>query len=76
MIEISLTTALMIYLCMTLGALLGMWGLQHYFSRKTKLEVAQHQLFLCEYCQFCYLEDPQKEVTRCPQCHSFNQNKG
>lgn len=72
MIEVSLTTALMIYLCLTLGTLLAIWGIHHYLSRKSKLDVAQHQLYVCEYCQFCYLDEQSKAVTRCPQCKSFN----
>lgn len=75
MIEVSLTTALMIYLCLTLGSLLLIWGLHHYFSRKSKLIIEKHQLYMCEYCQFCYLEEISKSVTRCPQCRSFNQSK-
>lgn len=72
MIEVSLTTALMIYLFMTLGCLFGLWGLQHYLRRKDKLITVQPQLYVCEYCQFCYLDEQLKPVTRCPQCRSFN----
>lgn len=72
MIEVSATTAFMIYLCMTLCILFGIWGYQHYFTRKHKIDIAEQELFVCEYCQFCYLDDGIKPVTKCPQCHSFN----
>jgi hypothetical protein len=31
---------------------------------------------VCEYCHFCYLDSHNREVTQCPQCHSFNKGKG
>jgi hypothetical protein len=75
MIEVSEVTAFMLYLCLTLGSLLGFWAFQHYSKRNKKISLDEEQLFVCEYCHFCYLEDFTQSVTRCPQCQSYNKNK-
>lgn len=72
MFEISATTALMLYLGTTLGAILGLWGCQHYKRRHAKINPARQVLFVCEYCHFAYLDDLDKTVTQCAQCQSFN----
>lgn len=72
MIEVSETTAFMIYLCITLGPLLGIWLFQHYARRHKKVDMTSQQLFVCEYCHFCYLDQVSKPITRCPQCQSYN----
>ncbi len=73
MIEISSTTAFMIYLSMTLGPLLGLWFAQHYFKRHKKINIDDQKLYICEYCQFGYLDNREQKITRCPQCLSYNQ---
>lgn len=72
MIELSLTAAFIMYLSLTLLALLGIWGWQHW-KKKTKV-IAQppKELFVCEYCHFAYLFDSNKKVNQCPQCFSYN----
>jgi ribosomal protein L37AE/L43A len=72
MIELTTPTAIMIYLCLTLGILLGLWGYHHYKSRYRKILSTEQELFVCEYCHFVYLDDIVKEITKCPQCQSFN----
>lgn len=72
MIEVSQTTAFMIYLCITLGPLLGLWAFQHYTKRHRKLDLAEKRLYVCEYCHYCYLDLHTHTITRCPQCQSYN----
>ena len=74
MITLSTTTATMLYLCLTLIVLLGLWTYQHYCSRKKKINVSEQELFVCEYCLFAYLADQSKSVNRCPQCLSYNKD--
>ncbi len=74
MIPISQTTAVMLYLSMTLMIILGLWGYHHYRSRKKKVIVSEEALFICEYCHFAYLSDFTKKVTKCPACHSYNKD--
>ncbi len=72
MIEISPITALMLYLCLTLGILLGIWVYHHFRSRKKKIVVIEKKLFVCEYCNNAYLDGIVNSLTKCPQCGSFN----
>jgi hypothetical protein len=72
MIELSTTTAIMLYLCMTLATLLSLWGYHHYQSRKKKVDLSHQRLIVCEYCHFAYLDRVTKPVTQCPQCESYN----
>lgn len=73
MIELSPTTALMLYLGITLFTLLGLWVSRHYQTRGRKIHLPEKDLYICEYCHFAYLEEGIKKINRCPQCHSFNQ---
>ena len=72
MIEISPITALMLYLCLTLGTLFGIWGYHHLRGRKKKIVVIEKKLFICEYCNNAYLDGIVSALTKCPQCGSFN----
>jgi uncharacterized paraquat-inducible protein A len=74
MIELSPTTAIMLYLCLTLATLLAIWGFHHYSSRKKKMDLSHQKLHVCEYCHFAYLRQIDKTVSRCPQCSSFNKS--
>lgn len=74
MIELSANTAVMLYLCLTLTFLLGLWISQHYHTRTKKIVTSEHELHVCEYCHFAYLEANHKKITQCPQCHLFNKN--
>jgi hypothetical protein len=72
MIEVSMITAAMLYLAITLGVLLGIWSYHHYRSRSKKMIILEEELRLCEYCHFAYLSDRAKAITKCPQCASYN----
>jgi predicted Zn-ribbon and HTH transcriptional regulator len=74
MIKISATTAMMLYLGMTLGIVLIIWVFQHIQKRKKKISLIEQSLYTCEYCTFTYLEDASKKVNKCPSCGSYNEN--
>jgi len=74
MIVLSTTTALMLYLFFTLTLLLSLFAYQHFALRTKKIIVSEDELLCCEYCHFAYLADCSKQVTKCPQCHSFNKD--
>jgi len=74
MIVLSTTTALMLYLSFTLGLLLALFAYQHFALRSKKIIVSEDELLCCEYCHFAYLADCTKQVTKCPQCNSFNKD--
>lgn len=74
MIEMTSTTAAMLYLCLTLTILLGFWGYDHFRSRRRKVEILSQELLVCEFCHAVYVADIAKQVTQCPQCQCFNKN--
>jgi ribosomal protein L37AE/L43A len=74
MIEVSPATGVMLYLGLTLFLIFGLWGFNHYRTRKHHLKLEAQQLLVCEYCHFAYLEGLELQVTQCPQCHSFNKS--
>lgn len=74
MIEVTPTTAFVLYLAVTLATLSGFWIYQHvHFRRKVITSAAEH-LYLCEYCQSAYIQDASQPVTQCPHCQSYNKN--
>lgn len=74
MISLSPNTALMLYLCLTLAILFGVWLSNHYKTRRKKIVLAEEHLLVCEYCHCAYLAQAEKQVTQCPQCNSYNKN--
>lgn len=74
MIELTSTTAVMLYLGVTLGVLFGIWIAQNIRSGRKKIIVSEQTLFICEYCTFAYLADVSLDVTQCPQCSCFNKH--
>ena len=75
MIELSATTAFMVYLGLTLAVLLGLWIYQHYSTKNKTIVPAEQELSICEFCHFAYLKDSVKAVSKCPQCRSFNSKR-
>jgi len=75
MIEISPTTGLMLYLALTLIAILGVWLYSHYHSRKRCFMPPEKELIVCEFCLFAFLDTGAKKITKCPRCESFNKSR-
>lgn len=75
MIELSPTTALMVYLGLALAAILSIWIFNHYSARKKVFLPEEKKLHVCEFCHFAYLDVTEKEITKCPRCTSFNRDK-
>ena len=75
MIELSSSTALMIYLGMTVAILLGLWISSHYCTRRRSVMPLEKELTICEFCHYAYLDAGATTVTRCPRCSNFNKKK-
>jgi uncharacterized paraquat-inducible protein A len=74
MIELTFSTAFMLYLSLTLAVVLGLWIFHHYQVRKKTILSCEQDLFVCEYCHYAYLEEGIKKVNQCPQCGSYNKH--
>lgn len=75
MIELTPTTALMLYFGLTLLAILGVWAYSHYSSRHRVFMPLEKELIVCEFCLYAYLDLGAKKITRCPRCESYNNSK-
>ncbi|MCK5862028.1 MAG: hypothetical protein KAH38_06065 [Candidatus Hydrogenedentes bacterium] len=72
MIQISLTTALLLY-----GSIIVLGAVFLYFAselRATQVYRILEKQFLwrCAFCGFLYLDENAGELSRCPRCESFN----
>lgn len=74
MIELSPSIALLLYLGLTMGIILGLWVFQHYRSRTQTIFTQEKNLHVCEFCHHAYLAETTRDVTQCPQCKSFNKS--
>lgn len=75
MFALTFSVAILLYLSLTLIALLIIWGWNHYRGRNKKKDLNYDQaLKVCEYCHYTYLEEVQKSISKCPQCQSFNKD--
>lgn len=72
MIEVKMTTALLIYLGALLFFFLGMWIYTHLKQRTKKGACPPYQLAVCEFCHFAYLIDSSAKVNKCPSCTLLN----
>jgi hypothetical protein len=72
MIELTFNTVFILYLCLTLVVVLGIWIYSHYRMRGRIYFTTEKALFICEYCHYAYVEDSAKKLNRCPQCGLYN----
>ena len=72
MIELTFTTAFMLYLGLTLMFVMGIWIYSHFKSKQKTIFTCEKELFICEFCHYAYLEDQIKKLNKCPQCGLFN----
>lgn len=74
MIELTPSSALLLYLLVALLALLGVWAYQQYSHKDRCILPPEESLRVCEYCHFVYLFEIAKDVSKCPQCQCFNKS--
>lgn len=72
MIQVHITTALLIYLSCVLAFLIFIWAKGCLKKRHKKMTPPLHVLTVCEYCQYAYLATAVYAISRCPQCRSYN----
>lgn len=74
MITLSPTSALMLYLFLTLFTVMSLWVANHLKKSRKKIIPDKQDLLVCEYCQTAYIAQASKSVTQCPTCHTYNKN--
>ena len=72
MISISAVTAFSLYLSVTMAILFGAWLFYYMRHGQRKIHTTDKRLLVCEYCNYVYLLDRSKSITKCSQCGSLN----
>lgn len=63
---------LFLYLLSLLAALTGLWVLYAYRRRRFLSAPVEDRIFRCSKCSCVYTDDPDVDLSRCPQCGLMN----
>lgn len=74
MIEVSPETACIIYLGLTVVAVFIAWIKHNKKNQSKEIITFTSGKITCEFCNFSYVDDVRKSLTRCPQCQFMNKN--
>lgn len=72
MIEISLSTALILYSSLLGLLILIIWLYTEITTRRSFYVLEQQDLWRCVFCGYTYLDQEAETVSKCPRCESFN----
>jgi rubrerythrin len=75
MIELDISTAVALYLLMTVISILLLWL---FFDREAKPKQytsEKKSIWQCEICAFSYVDSQHDVISKCPRCGSFNKRK-
>jgi phage FluMu protein Com len=72
MIQISLTTALVLYSSVLLILLLLIWIYTEVSVRRSYRVLEKQFLWRCVFCSYIYLDEAAETLSQCPRCHSFS----
>lgn len=72
MIEISATSAFLLYLFAALFLLFVLWLKGHFKQKQKKIDLACENIRVCHYCQNAWAAKVGEKISRCPVCKSLN----
>lgn len=72
MIEISLSTALVLYSAILGAMVFAIWLYTEVTVRRSYRVLEKQHLWRCVFCGYIYLDEDADTVSQCPQCESFN----
>lgn len=72
MIQISLSSALVVYSIIILAGALAIWLYTEVTTRRGYLVLEKQYLWRCVFCSYTYLDADAVKHSKCPQCHSIN----
>ncbi len=72
MIEITLTTAVLLYGALILSAFLLLYLLSELRARHVYRVLEKQFMWRCAFCGFLYLDENAAVISKCPRCESFN----
>lgn len=72
MIEIQLTTALLLYSVLVALLGLGIWAYTEFAVTRPQQHLGQQFLWKCSFCACTYLDESAGTISQCPRCASYN----
>jgi len=75
MIELDISTAVALYLLLTVVCLLLLWL---FFDREAKPKQytsEKKSIWQCEACTYTYVDNQHDVISRCPRCQSYNKRE-
>jgi len=76
MIRIDLTTALAIYLFILVIGFLIIWLISNYTRKDKTTATKENSIWQCAVCTHIYVLDEGQDISRCPNCKSYNKREG
>ena len=75
MIELDISTAIALYLLLTVVSLLLLWLFLDSQTKPKQYASEKKSIWQCEVCVFSYVDSHHDVISRCPRCGSFNKRK-
>ena len=63
---------LFLYLFVALGGVVTLWVIQAFGRRRFRPGPAEDRVFRCSKCACVYTDDPDVDLSKCPQCGLMN----
>jgi hypothetical protein len=72
MIEISLSSAIVLYSAILGAMVFAIWLYTEVTVRRSYRVLEKQHLWRCVFCGYIYLDEDAETVSQCPQCESYN----
>ena len=72
MIPLEFSTAIFLYLILTLMSILTLWVWFEKGESFRKYTLHRKEVWVCEICAYTYVDSQNESISRCPQCSSLN----
>ncbi|MCX5759003.1 MAG: hypothetical protein NTU83_10955 [Candidatus Hydrogenedentes bacterium] len=72
MIQISLTSALVLYSAVLCALALAIWTHTEIVARRVQAVLTEQFLWRCVFCGYIYLDEQAESLSRCPRCDCYN----
>jgi len=75
MIELDISTAVALYLLITVVCLLFLWLFLDRETKPKQYTSEKKSIWQCEVCLHTYVDSKHDVISKCPRCASFNKRK-
>lgn len=75
MIELDISTAVALYLLLTVVTILLLWLFLDRDAKPKQYASEKKSIWQCQVCTFTYVDSQHDVISKCPQCGSLNKRK-